>query len=434
MFRAKIIATFAIFMGLFLGLTYVLVSSDFETQIRQSQTRELGMVANSIVEMNKVETASLHAKALFFASGVSLHGALMGEGATDEEGVMDKGQRHLKTHEKLRVQDITVKDIIKSAAGKVDGSRLPIESKLKVDIAFVLDNQGVGVAALGKDRYSWFGEDVSKSFPIIASALAGKWYTPKIQYWMWSFSEKEPKQLYEVAIAPVRLNANGRVAGVVVLGRAMDDGKAVRFAKKIFTDEEMKGKPEIAFLKGEAVVSSTLDNKGQSAFAAAISSLESGKIKIADAEYNVVSKEIGVFEEPIKVAVFSTPQLRPIESLSTIIIILGVVLIVIGISLLFFFLISFLKPLEELESGIHQVIAGNRDYVWEQKKGHALQSGFAQALNVMNAFLQGKPMPDDENPSGGWGDMPKGKSGGPAPKVQGVAIPGMAPRPKKKTE
>ncbi len=431
MFRAKIIATFILFMSIFLGLSYVLVRSELETVIREDQTRELQEVANALVEMNKVETASLHAKAQFFASGVSLHGALMGEGALDEDGKVDLGQRHLKAHEKLRVQDITVKDIIKGAAGKIPGSRLPIESELKLDIAFVLDNKGVGVAALGKDRYSWFGDDVSKDFPVVASALAGKWQTPKIEYWMWSFTEKEAKQLYEVAIAPVRLNANGRVAGVVVVGRALDDGKAARLSKTIFTGEEMKSTPEIAFLKGGSVISSTLDTTAQTAFAAGLPNLDSGKIAISGTDYDVVTKEIGMFEESINLAVFSTPQLRPLDELSTLLIILGISLILIGSALIFFFLISFLKPLEELESGIHQVIAGNRDFHWEQKKGHALQSGFAHALNVMSAFLQGKAMPDDDNPTGGWGDIPQGRGDGPAPKVQGVAIPGMGPRPKK---
>lgn len=421
MFRAKIILTFVVFMGLLLGLTYLTVQSDFESVIREDQTRELKNVSNALVEMNKVETASLHAKAKFFASGVSLHGALMGEGAMDADGNVDKGQRHLKAHEKLRVQDITVKDIIKGAAGKTPGSRLPIESDLKLDIAFVLDNNGVGVAALGKDLYSWFGQDVSKEFPVVTLALTGKWQTPKIEYWMWSFSEKQEKQLYEVAIAPVRLNANGRVAGVVVVGRAMDDGKAARLAKKIFADE-MESKPEIAFLKDGSVISSTLDTTGQTALASSLATLDTGKVLISDSEYDIVSKEIG---ESISIATFSQPNLSPLGSLSTLIIIFGAILIVLGASLLFFFLISFLKPLEELESGIHQVIAGNRDYFWDQKKGHTLQSGFANGLNVMSAFLQGKAMPDDDNPSGGWGDMPQGRGDGPPPKVQGVAIPGM---------
>ena len=71
--------------------------------------------------------------------------------------------------------------------------------------------------------------------------------------------------------------------------------------------------------------------------------------------------------------------------------------------------------------------------MWEPIKNHDLHEGLAQGLNLMSAYLQGKPMPDDENAGQSWSadELDSTNVGGPAPKVQGVSLPMMqAPPPK----
>ncbi|MEZ4462360.1 MAG: hypothetical protein R3E66_22075 [bacterium] len=71
--------------------------------------------------------------------------------------------------------------------------------------------------------------------------------------------------------------------------------------------------------------------------------------------------------------------------------------------------------------------------MWQPISGHALQTSLAQSLNLMSAFLQGKPMPDDDSQELLGADMDElSTNGGEAPRIQGVALPLMqAPPPKK---
>jgi hypothetical protein len=63
----------------------------------------------------------------------------------------------------------------------------------------------------------------------------------------------------------------------------------------------------------------------------------------------------------------------------------------------------FLKPLEDIDQGIQEVIAGNKDYVFQTPSKQVFHIEFVQALNLMSAYLQGKQMPDEEAPSENWG-------------------------------
>ena len=77
---------------------------------------------------------------------------------------------------------------------------------------------------------------------------------------------------------------------------------------------------------------------------------------------------------------------------------LGIIMLAIGLVLIIMIVRNFLSPLIKVDQGIQQVIMGNTDYVWDVNSKNPFTTEMAHALNVMSAFLQGKPLPDDDLP------------------------------------
>ncbi|MDX1748308.1 MAG: hypothetical protein R3324_20425, partial [Halobacteriales archaeon] len=124
---------------------------------------------------------------------------------------------------------------------------------------------------------------------------------------------------------------------------------------------------------------------------------------------------------------------KPLGTLRVNIILVGVIFLLVGAFVLVFVVLRFVRPIEDLESGIQEIIAGNKDYTWEQQDGHDLQSSLAQGLNLMSAFLQGKPMPDEDQTGKGWGDLMGGGDAGQSSdkpsQVQGVDLSALSAPP-----
>jgi hypothetical protein len=76
--------------------------------------------------------------------------------------------------------------------------------------------------------------------------------------------------------------------------------------------------------------------------------------------------------------------------------VLGILILVFGMTALVLIVSNFVKPLIKIDYGLQQVILGNTDYIWEIDSKNSFHCGMAYSLNVMSAFLQGKPLPDEE--------------------------------------
>ena len=82
-------------------------------------------------------------------------------------------------------------------------------------------------------------------------------------------------------------------------------------------------------------------------------------------------------------------------------------------------------PLQEISRGVQEVIAGNRDFMWEvNEKSH--MSDLAHSLNIMSARLQGKRDPDSDDVEGAdeWAAM-AGGGGGAAQAQRPAGIGGL---------
>lgn len=457
MLRVKISLVYLVLLSLLIlaavGLVHVKVGDLAVTAM--SSTLQQAVVGAE--QSAHLEEASLLARARFVASNDRLYRSLQGEFVGDTEGsdgdgpaeeAADfEGQRHLDAHEKLTAQDYHLKEMVAQEKDvRAEERSLLAREPQDLDIFMVLDGDGKGVAALGKDLYSWFGDDLGKQFPDVGEVAGGG--AARSAYWMWSFKPTEEKRLHRVAIAPLRRTVDEQTVGVVVLGSIVNDGLARRKQALFAGGETLDVPVHLAFYRGNEIVGSTFSSDEQQIVAGALGGAglmsaeptELTEIVFNEEPHLAVSRPLAGGEAAVGLAVVAsvTAAKAPMGALQVDIVLIGIILLLIGLVLIVVLIHRYIKPVENLEDGIQEVIAGNREYVWTQLTGHELQAGLAQQLNLMSAFLQGKPMPDDDSAGQGWGDLMKGgeqKPEGPG-EVKGVDLAGLmgASKPKSDNE
>lgn len=455
MIRTKVTLVFFVIVALLGAASVGLVHSEFSQPLRDSAQTQLRRSANIAEQSIRLDEATLLARANLVAGSDALHKAMTGEAATPEAddqaeplpnqpSVVEK--RHLAVHEKLDAQRYRLEDIYK-AAGNRRGLELGVLERRphEHEIFVALDVKGEGVAALGKDLYSWFGEDVAKNYPSVREVA--KTGVPRVEYWMWSFGQSQEKRPYRVAIAPIRRSETDSTAGVVVLGTMLNDGVArgkqrlVAGVAEEDRDADLSLAPQFVMFRGKTVIGSTFDAALQKAVAAEferVGGFNADSAAILDVKlgetpyYAMVRSFAGEGNDAMGVAVLTDVDaaLAGIKNVTNSIIATFLVFTLLGVGLLFFVILRWIRPLEELEDGMQEVIAGNKDFTWTPLEDHSLQTSMAQSLNLMSAFLQGKSMNDEEG-GGSWGADMEDVSAAPAPRIQGVALPMMQAPPKK---
>ncbi len=451
MLRTKITMTYAVLIIVLTVSSVLLMRMDVGSKLESGLNTQVGQGVNTAVGELRLRQASLMARAEFAASSQGLHAAMAGEGAEakEDEGEGEDGKkepsfeekRHLIVHEKLTAEQYKLDDVRKS--GQLAGARAGRPATTEIFMA--LDGKGVGVAALGKDLFSWFGDDVSADHPGVSEVL--KTGLPRVEYWTWAFGKNEPG-LYHVAIAPIR-SGSDKPIGVVVVGEPLSDTVA-HTARALAAglpedtkakDERLEGAPHVLISYGEEYAGSTFDSNQvadlSGAFKPAQSISEEGLVpfQVGDTSYVGVGADVGADgDKAVRVIVVGNQSntVGILDTMSVNFILLGVVFLLLGIGIMLGLILTFVRPLEALEGGMQEVIAGNRDYQWTGD-GHSLQQSFAHSLNLMSAFLQGKRMPDEDEEGGSWGaTMDLGENtGGAPPKVAGVDFGMMQSLPPK---
>ncbi len=457
MIRTKVTLVYFVIVLLLGAMTVSLIQLDMGETTREDVRTSLRRSANVAEQSIRLDEASLLAKAEFIGGAEALHGAMVGgEPTADEEGQEAEDlsfveRRHLAAREKLDVQRYRLDDIAKAVVGRRNLALAPLERKPNdYDLFVTLDVKGQGVAALGKDLYSWFGEDVSKTHPGVREVA--KSGVARIEYWMWSFSPTQEKRPYRVAIAPIRRSETDSTAGVVILGTMLNDGIALtkqKIAAGLNDDSTdttaLINAPQFVMYRGKNVIASTFDSAEQKAVSVELDRVggftaDSSAIldvTVSSTPYFAMVRPIsGEGDAAVGLAVLANTDaaLAPLKQMTTSLILVFLVFGVLGGGLLFILILRWVQPVEQVEAGIQEVLAGNRDYVWTALPNHAIQTSLAQSLNLMSAFLQGKASPDDDAASGSWGDMddmdaPQGPT-----KIQGVALPMMQAAPPKKDD
>jgi hypothetical protein len=312
-----------------------------------------------------------------------------------------------------------------------------------------VDSKGIGIAASGKDLSYWRGDDVSKRYPIIAEAMTKN--DTRTAIVRFSYDAKVEGSLYLLAIAPIRPSVSDVPIGAVIVGYQLNDGLAKRVQSLAAgIPDGAEGEPDAAALLAaaphigiffeKALVGSTLDTNRRVAVAQELLTTQDivakeGAEKAARVE---IDKEpffararllSGHAEDKSPVGVLALTSVEqatsPINAPGSTTLLATVLLAILGAGLLYVFLYLYLKEFEKLEQTIQEIIAGNKDATFSAGSGNELAVGLAQQLNLMSAFLQGKPMPDDEdgpNAGGTWG----GEMGGGHKAVQGVNLAALS--------
>lgn len=88
--------------------------------------------------------------------------------------------------------------------------------------------------------------------------------------------------------------------------------------------------------------------------------------------------------------------LGPVEELQYQIPFVGVLILLIALFVVMFIIRKFLNPLEEIDVGIQEILAGDKDHIFRAKSGDNIHSELANSLNQVVAFLQGRKPPGEE--------------------------------------
>ncbi len=489
MFRLKIIITFIVSVLAATLTGYFAHKLDLSEAMIEDADEALRRSASVAEQRRRLEEATMVSKANFVARGPDLYDAINADYADiakeqagggkdgEEEGKKDKDEitledriaheRHLKVYERLLRYKKEFDLYYEQGPGKdLRTTDVPLlwRKPTKPDLYIAVDNRGIGLAALGKDLLKWFGDDVSQSYPLISEVLVKKEVRTALIRWSFDKSVKpENRPLYLVAMAPIRPSVDDDPAGVVVIGSLINDGnaKAIRahMAGVAGQDVEenaqtkiLSSSPHLAYYYGERIIGSTLDTTAQTALQNKLFKEQklmeqegvekSATVEINDKKWLVRARALpGKRNDKVPagfVALTDTSQVvKPLSDPGTYTLIVGVLIGLIGIVLLLVFIQSFIKPLEQVESGIQEVIAGNKEYEFTYNGSNKIAVGLAQQLNLMSAFLQGKPMPDDDEASGNWGALDPGSAGksqgGPS-QVQGVSMSDLMGKKPKKDE
>lgn len=501
MFRLKISLTHVLLVALVAATAHIMVSSTVGSQLDQNAEVSLRRATVIAEQTKRMDHFALRRKSELFASNEDLYKymtledrpALYQQLKADVSADLNKGDlpakekekaekaaednddkeyvltpeyiRHEMVHQTLNAGSIRLDRLAnKDDVQKARNIELPLLQRrpVKPELIMALDGRGVGVAALGKDLRSWYGENIAEKYPIVMEVLEGN-SGGQLDIWRWSWNEGDDPASYMVSIVPIKRWQHEKPAGVVITGYQIHDGTAEDIrslvagvttqedtATETVEQEDIESAPEVAFFHGGRIISSTMDTNSQQSLSELLFNDE--KFLAEDKPEQLI--DVDFQEEPHYAFVrffpgqFNTDKKAgvvvmsnraeakaPVSSVVETVYLVALAAILIGVVLFLFFYQAFIKPVAEIEETIGEILTGNKDAEFVLSGGkHGVFSSLAQGLNLMSAYLQGKPMPDEEELEG-WGDLIQETSaggqgddseggGGGGPSIQGVQMPG----------
>jgi hypothetical protein len=256
----------------------------------------------------------------------------------------------------------------------------------RLDFVMLLDSKGVGRAHSRNPKWS---NDVSlpDRYPVIFAALKD----PTRPYRDLIYFEDSEKHTL-VVVVPIR--EEGRALGFVALGRAIDSAMVEQDGKLMNAD--------LTMINGDVVVASTLTAqadleelraKGRQLSSATHQAFQTDHLLVSTWPYT------GNYTNNGMRAAFT----RSIDQLTGFVgdsilwlVILALVGGIVGLSLLQIIVRQFMKPLEEIDAGIHQIISGNKEYYFPFTCRETIVRVLGEQLNLMMAVLLNKPLPEEE--------------------------------------
>lgn len=458
MFRLKVALTLVVLFSVQAIVTYFAFQSTVTTTVLEDTDIALQRSATMVEQAHRIDQYSLVEKSRFVANRNTIRRAMVADYEGDAEY-----NRHVEMHKQLETELLR----FQQQGRRLEGQRnldLPLLHRRPdtQELFMALDETGRGVATLGRDLAHWMGDNVAQDFPVVLEVMENN--QAKIDIWNWSFQASEEGQLYTVAIAPIRHPDRDETVGVIVLGNLINDGFANRdqaliaSGHEILSDEQiqLEGRqkvqtPEVLFFRGDRIRSSTLNSRGQQQVRNTL--FEEMKVQEYSAELAEKIIDLKIDENEYRAIVrFFTGQegeaeaagvvlltnraaaLAPVTSAQNNLLFLTFLFLVLALVSFFGFLMLFLKPFEQLEDGVQTIISGDKDHTFAAIPSNPVADGLAHHLNLLSAYLQGNPMPDDDGSSADWGEMGGEGSPGQEAKSSLMGVPLGLGRKKKKAE
>lgn len=426
MFRLKVPLTLIILFLIQALVTYFVFQQQVVPTVLEDTDIALQRSAILIEKTHRLDQYSLAEKARFVAQRPTILRAMTAEYEGDAEY-----NRHVEMHKQLETELLR----FQQQARRLEGERnLDLELLHRrpstQELFMALDETGRGVATLGRDLAHWMGDNVAKDFPVVLEAMERGEVI--IDIWNWSYQANNEGQLYTVAISPIPDPDTGESVGVIVLGNLMNDGVAARDQALITSGFVQGGNapearqqvhaPEVLFFRGGRIRSSTLNTRSQQQVSQSL--FEDLKVQEFSIEHTEKMIDLTIDNRQYRAVVrfFSGQEgsseaagiilltnyahsVSPITAGQRNLIFLVAILLLVGLITFFAFHYTYEKSFQKLEDGVQVIISGEKDYIFEPIPTNPVADGLAQHLNLLSAYLQGKPMPDDDPSSSGWGDL-----------------------------
>ncbi len=271
----------------------------------------------------------------------------------------------------------------------------------KADLVAVVGANG-HVVARDLNINANFDDDWKQRYPSVGKALDGVANKD-----VWNFDG----HLYRVGAAPIRSRA-GAVVGALVIGYNASASDAA-------ADRDKLGTEVAYFLDGKIHASSFKKEGGESAQENELAQALFGTSKLADgavagnltapATLRIGSDDYLAAAGPLPgnltksksgyvVLASVTAARASLGGVEFLVIALGIIGTLVAIGAVVLTAMRFLNPLDRIETGVAEVINGNRDYSFDTPSKDF--EGLANALNVMLARLLGRPDPSDDELGG----------------------------------
>lgn len=405
MFRVKVALTMVIVFATVGAFLYVTFSDVAATEARARVEQRLRVASRNLVRVRRLKDSAIVAKASEVAAWPQMAQILSKpiESYADEAGALPNDEEYRYQIHRLMNEEVLVwKTKFEAlAAGTVQPTaKLADWLVERPDLFLVLDRAGIGVAN-AQDR-AWFGPsqaDMLKERPVLEQALAGK--TLK-DLWLVKGAPMA------VAVAPVR--KADKVVGAVVLGYRLTDSEAQRDKKLVETDVGY-------FLDGRLNQSSSFNSTTEQQLQQAVtdknlpaaSSEDVVEVTLNGQAYLGMVGKLSGYASAAQSGFVALDNLDAAVSMAREPLIwipiacalgLGIIL---GLFIAFFQM--FLRPFEEIDQGVMEIINGNLDYWFEVSGGERdLPKTMSQNLNIMVCNLSGRPLPDEDDApsSGAW--------------------------------
>ncbi len=265
------------------------------------------------------------------------------------------------------------------------------------------------------------GRDFANDLPLVARAEAEG--VPQTGVIVWD------SNVFVAVAAPVQ-DLSGQIVGVVLLGYQLGGALADRFAGVLSPNQHVvfyyadpyfsggdapkgvaadaKSERRLYSDEGAAALRDRLltaesvpliirgDKVSEEAQRVAFGELRPRQVYRAELEgKNYLLQRVPWLNDAIPQAGFIVVSdldaaMRSVSSLSLHLPLLGFLALFFAVIAILVLVRAYTKPLEEIDVGLQEILAGNKEYVFRPRDGHRLQSALGNSLNQVTAFLQGK--------------------------------------------